>query len=75
MGLFGGRDLCRGTCKDGSQCLNFVSDGEMYCRHHKGQKTDEEQKELERRRSKDNVKGLIAGIIFMVLVALLAAGG
>lgn len=74
MGVWG-RDLCRGTCKDGSQCLNFVSEGEMYCRHHKGQMTAQDKKELEQKERKNTVIAIIGVIVIALLYLLAAAGG
>lgn len=70
-----GRDLCRGRCKDGSKCLNLVSEGELYCRHHKGQMTAQDKKELERKERKDTVIAIIGVIVIALLYMLAAAGG
>lgn len=75
MGLFGGRDMCKGTCKDGSECRNFVSSGEMYCRHHKEQMTAQDKRELERREKKNTMVVIVGLIIFVLLCFLAAAGG
>lgn len=66
--------MCRGTCKDGSQCLNFVSSGEMYCHHHKDQMTAQDQKDLEQQERKDTVIAIVGGIVFLLLCFLAAAG-
>ena len=70
-----GRDLCRGRCKDGSKCLNLVSDGEMYCRHHKDQMTSQDKRELEQKEKKGTVIAIIGGIVIVLLYILVAAGG
>ena len=67
--------MCRGTCKDGFQCLNFVSGDEMYCRHHKDQMTANDQRELEQQKRKNTMIAVVGFIIFALLVALAAAGG
>ncbi|MCS3664513.1 hypothetical protein GGP65_002139 [Salinibacter ruber] len=70
-----GRDMCNGTCKDGSPCLNSVSEGEMYCRHHKGQITPEDKKEIERKERKNTVIAIVGGIVIALMYLLAAAGG
>jgi len=73
MGAWG-RDLCQGTCKDGSTCLNLVSDDELYCRHHKDQMTAEDRRELQWQKKKDAVV-VVVGLVFFILLVVAAALG
>jgi hypothetical protein len=73
MGAWG-RDLCRGTCQDGSSCRNLVPDGQLYCRHHKDQMTEDDRKDLQRQNTKDSVIAVI-GLVLLTALVLLAALG
>ncbi len=47
----------------------------MYCRHHKGQITPEDKKEIERKERKNTVIAIVGGIVIALMYLLAAAGG